>query len=135
MTKEEKIKEAYLGLGLPFSENILFDNGWLKIKPTQYQSKYQDVDLLKLTNHVHSIRPKSLQGIENNNGWIKIDFKSDIPMTTKKELNKDIEYHVIMGKDNSVFYESLKLNEVHSFYDKGWITHYQPIEKPKPPIY
>ena len=46
MTKEEKIKEEYLKLGLPFNENIIFDNGWLKIKPGLYSSKYDDLDLI-----------------------------------------------------------------------------------------
>lgn len=132
MDKQEKIKEAYNGLGLPFNENILFDNGWLKIKPTQYQSKYNDVDLLKLTNHVHSIRPKSLSGIENNNGWIKIETEEDLP-------NKPDELFEVGILDSiGYFHHEIKRYAGKSLkwmWNKDLITHYQPIEKPKPPLY
>lgn len=129
MDKQEKIKEAYLGLGLPFSENILFDNGWLKIKPTQYQSKYQYVDLLKLTNHVHSIRPKSLQGIENNNGWIKIESEDDLP-------KKSGLYFITRRKTNSIELVEIKLYVKSNIkFSVRNYSHYQPIEKPKLPIY
>jgi hypothetical protein len=47
MTKQEAIKKAYLEVGIPFNEKVLYDSGWLKIKPSQYS------------------RPKSLSGIEN----------------------------------------------------------------------
>lgn len=132
MTKEEKIKEAYCKLDMPFNENTLLNqNGWTKIKPLQYSSKYDDLDLLKLTNSVHSIRPKSLQGIETNNGWIKIESEDDLPKHKGDYFvytrNKEIETVYADG--------DISLMEHTS---KSWIrnfTHYQPIEKPKPPIY
>jgi len=122
-TKEDVIKEAYELIGLPFVDNVIYDNGWLKIKPTQYSSKYDDVDLLKLTNHVHSIRPKSLQGIENNNGWIKIESEAQYDELENGEYEW---YNINNGK-----------------YDKGdlWtygvFTHYKivPIIKINPPLF
>lgn len=129
MTKEEKIKEEYLKLGLPFNENIIFDNGWLKIKPGLYSSKYDDLDLLKLTNHVHSIRPKSLSGIENNNNWIKLDTKSDLPKETGQYLTR---------RANGIIITEWFYNNNLSWYlwkDCYSITHCQPIIKPREPLY
>jgi hypothetical protein len=75
-------------------------------------------------------RPKSLQGIEDNNGWIKIESKEDLP--------KEIEgywYVVLKGKVNII--ELLKDDKSKLFqsFKKDGITHYKPIEQPKPPIY
>lgn len=74
--------------------------------------------------------PKSLKGIKNNNGWIKIDSEADLPKETG-------------WYDFQVFpQEEYKLNT--TFWHKGatkigWFvetyTHYQPIEKPKSPLY
>ena len=44
-TKEQIIQEAYEVLNIPFNEYILYDNGWTKIKPGQFYSKYDDLDL------------------------------------------------------------------------------------------
>ena len=131
MTKEEKIKEEYLKLGLPFNENIIFDNGWLKIKPGLYSSKYDDLDLLKMTNHVHSIRPKTLQGLENNNGWTKIENESDLPTIG--------EYYTIASFDNSIVEREFPHPKFSLEFNKEWwlkhITHYQQIIKPENPLY
>lgn len=124
MTKEKKIREAYEEISLPFNENIIYDNGWTKIKPGQYSSKYDVVDLLKLTKHVHSIRPKSLSGIENNNGWIRITDVEKVP-TENCWIYKEWIGDMFIG----YFYNEYGHN-VHKD-----ATHYQPIVKPKPPLY
>ena len=77
MTKEEKIKEAYIEV---FGEKrirsimnyVYKENGFIEgfvlldlkldIKNEKLERKFNGV--------VYSYRPKSLQGIENNNGWI-----------------------------------------------------------------
>ncbi|MCL1636286.1 hypothetical protein [Elizabethkingia bruuniana] len=128
--KLQAIKAAYEDVGLPFVENVIFDNGWLKIKPTQYSSKYKDCDLLKLTTYVHSIRPKSLSGIENNNGWTRIESEEDLP----KEYGP---YHVKYenGQTVSWFNGVDFITLTGRKYKEDAITHYQPIETPKPPIF
>lgn len=122
MTKEEKIKEEYLKLGLPFNENIIFDNGWLKIKPGLYSSKYDDLDLLKMTNHVHSIRPKSLKGIENNNGWTELKG-------IKNEITHEGDIWILNK------YGNIELWLESQFLAIGYATHYKPIVKPNLPLY
>ncbi len=127
-TKEQVIQEAYEVLNIPFNENILYDNGWTKIKPGQFYSKYDDLDLLKLTTHVHSIRPKHLRGIENNNGWIKIESADDLP----KEYGA---YYVkyLNGQSVAWFNGTDFMTLVGKKFTK--ITHFQPIKTPNPPLY
>lgn len=71
--------------------------------------------------------PKVLDGIENNNGWTRIESEEDLP----KESGK---YWVI--------YKDCKYKESQAIFSKGkgWdcflkVTHYQPIIKPEAPIY
>lgn len=115
MTKEEKIKEAW---GEYYNENINSD-GWFNIWATNINLELCDVI-------GESCRPKSLQGIENNNGWIKIESEADLP----KENGM---YHICYGDGiiSSRHYHS-KHND---WLDHPKATHYQPIEKPKPPLY
>ncbi|MFV0197089.1 hypothetical protein OBK01_02565 [Empedobacter falsenii] len=70
-------------------------------------------------------RPIILQGIENNNGWIKIESEEDLP-------KEDCIYWVV--KDNSIT-EMENWEITLNFHNKRNLTHYQPIEQPKPPIY
>lgn len=74
-------------------------------------------------------RPKQLQGIENNNGWIRIESENDLP-------KDDIDCHFMSGK---YLYNGLWDNELKSFYcglDKVRIvSHYRPIETPPKPIF
>jgi len=131
-SKQEVIQEAYEELGLPFHENYLYDNGWMKIKPSQYSSLYDKVDLLKLTAHVHSIRPKSLAGIESNNGWTRIESDADLLNIIGKH-----EFVFLMGTDGEIgigFTNILNDKECLKYW-KNNATHYQPIIKPEAPIY
>ena len=65
--------------------------------------------------------------IEDNNGWIKIESEEDLP--------KDGHYWVITKE--GILTDSPKDKDL--FQDNSyWLsnfTHYQPIVKPKPPIY
>ena len=79
------------------------------------------------------VRPISLQGIENNNGWIRIESEEDLP-------KEEIDLHFIFEKNNGRFQTfGVWDNKLKSFYSGALkisnVTHYQPIEKPKLPIY
>lgn len=71
-------------------------------------------------------RPKSLEGLEDNNGWIKIESYQDLPKETG-------HYWVKRGNDIGVNYiivpESFYSGFLHN------LTHYKPVEKTKPPLY
>jgi len=74
------------------------------------------------------LMPKSLVGIHDNNDWIKIESESDLP---KENTNCHILY-----TDGS-YSTDLFLITTNQFRSNSWkyITHYQPIAKPKNPIY
>lgn len=83
----------------------------------------KDINSEKL---ISGSRPKSLKGIENNNGWIKIESEADLPK----------EGYYFVAKNKTVIETSYFMPD-NDFSLIEWrnITHYQPIEKPKLPIY
>ncbi|MGS4345062.1 hypothetical protein ACKUSY_05510 [Myroides odoratus] len=138
-TKEQVIKEAW---GIHFNcigdknrEHCLKNDGWIitdmsdidieEVSNPKYDSKFE---CYHFDEWFYKIRPKSLQGIEDNNGWIRIESKDDLPidnggsyMVCEKGIPRE-EYQMPR--------ESLA---------KGWscgvITHYKPIVKHKKPLY
>lgn len=121
-TKEESIKQAW-GNNIP--NGGIDENGWSKKSCT-----YGTFDVIKYDQQHYLegayIRPKSLKGIENNNGWIKIESEKDLP-------KENGECFVIdsTGKIEIVHYRYLR-----NCILEGWpYTHYQPINKPLKPLY
>ena len=120
--KQEAIKKAY---GEYYIHSDI--NGWMRFGmycPTDLGiENYDEMDGFW--------RCKSLQGIENNNGWIRIESEADLP---KEGMHHSIllDSECINGYRN---YDVIVFYEVSSRYRKKEISHYQPIEKPKPPIY
>ena len=126
MTKEEKIKEAW-GLAYDEVKHLLTDNGYIRSVDLAHIRLNLSSYNLDLNYNDIGARPKSLQGIENNNGWIKIESESDLPKETGC-------YHVINKKGR--YFRKNFLKHLNNHQEK-WkiITHYQPIEKLKSPIY
>lgn len=135
MTKEEKIKEAWNNAdGLnknnwanywtydKAKEHGMDQDGWIKV--CGYEPGEGTV--------CDFMRPPQLKGIENNNGWIKIESEDDLP--------KDyIECYFISIHNNTIrmgFY-SKSDNKFFSgeYYEVREVTYYMIIEKPKLPIY
>jgi len=123
MTKEEKIQEAYGEL-----YNILCPNesGWSKRMLKPEYNEYEDFDIIEVSEYRYSIRPKSLQGIENNNGWIKIESEDDLP-------KEEYELYFVTGSNTNV-HQCIYHIGIKEYWLKTF-THYQPIQKPQPPIY
>lgn len=75
------------------------------------------------------IRPKSLQGIESNNGWISINSEKDLPK----------DGYVFWVKRDGIDSPLYKAEEFfNAQINKEWLdsyTHYQPIVKPNPPLH
>ncbi len=123
MTKQEKIQEAY-GKYWEVVYEYVDKNGWCSAywkTKTYFQTEFTS----------EKWRPKSLTGIEDNNGWIKIESEDDLP---KEGMHHSIllDSDCINGYKN---YDVIVFYEVNSRYRKKEISHYKPIEKPKPPIY
>jgi len=132
MTKQEKIQEAY-GEYWEQVKDYVNENGWTqKVSLLNRKECNAKRNLNSLNSNL--FRPKSLQGIENNNGWIKIESEADLP-------KENTTCHFIT-KRNINYIGEFRKEEGESFFFKGiegfsfsFITHYQPITKPNPPIY
>lgn len=123
-TKQEAIQEAY-GDNWDEVKDFISHDGWTRksLIPFMY---VKDIDF---TNRLQ--RPKSLRGIENNNGWVKIESKDDLPKNSGEYyvIDKFMETNPCREFFDNKAYISLNERWLHRY------THYQPIEKPKPPIY
>lgn len=82
-----------------------------------------------------AFRPISLSGLENNNGWIKIQNEEYFPPSP-------IECMFIV--DNEIysgwytlrsFNGRLKPNSIVTNFSIEMVSHYMHMKKPKPPIY
>lgn len=132
--KETKIKEAYESAGVDWEQvkEYVDNNGWLDISPSNFSNELFTTlkPFLRGCNTKGALEysPKSLSGIETNNGWITIESEKDLPNETDSYFvlykTGDIICHHF--SPNSDFDRILFLEE---------FTHYQPIVKPKPPIY
>ncbi len=127
MTKEDLIKEAYGKYYTKLSGSI-DENGWsnnwnhFASVETRLFAK-EDIEQSK-----GKWRLKSLKGIENNNGWIKIESENDFP---KEELD------CFFIKDN-LMYQGLWDNILKGFYSglqKINASHYKKIIIPDLPLY
>lgn len=137
MTREEKIKEAWEETGIvPVLTNcVMCDMGWSRFNMSIKQNPNYEFEKFHFCG-LDWFRPKSLDGIDNNNGWIKIESEDDLP--------KDgswAEYHVYARDGVFINNENIGIDSYWYMDDnkiKEWLddyTHYQPIQKPKPPIY
>lgn len=127
MTKEERIKEAWVNqVGYKrynaLKEELVLD-GFLFYQP----SDLIEVDT-KIIDGLPFYRPKSLQGIENNNRWIKIESKKDLP-------KNHIPCHFLYENNVITGYYNGRFNFGTLYVEAMFVTHYQPIEKPKPPLF
>lgn len=126
-TKQEIIKQAY-GNYYPQLERCLDENGWsnnwnhfISVESRIFQPE-------EIEKNGKCWRPKSLQGLEDNNGWIKIENEEDLPKVD------GINCWIITENNKQI--RQRWFNKFWNEYEgEGKVTHYQPIEQPKPPIY
>lgn len=130
--KQKAIIEAY-GEHWQTVKQDVDENGWL------YHPRGGEVIFDPWIGAMHehptddAYRPKSLSGIENNNGWISIESVDDLPKEEGQYfVYSKVDWHPYFRID--VFSGRLS-NSIHHVTGKPIFSHYQPIEKPKPPIY
>lgn len=136
--KQEAIKKAY-GEFWETVKDYVDGNGWIKCKDIHY---HKDLGLMRDQIHyidngkewdnfeIISWRIPTLNGIENNNGWIKIESENDIPkndMYVRIVFNKKVNIAFLC---NNEFYNPNKVK-----YYKKEVTHYKPIEESNLPIF
>jgi len=134
-TKEEVIQDAWQSIGVNILMGVCMNTGFVTCycengmdDILEYHNvTIDDLDVKTDGHGIVSYRPKQLQGLENNNGWITIESEADLP--------KDSSAYWVWRSDERVS----SLNDYES--DKSYFfpylkaTHYQPIEKPLPPIH
>lgn len=127
MTKQEAIKNAYGDAWEKVAEYV-DDNGWIgrdSVCPSDFNFGYPDDDIHIKTpafERDYFWRPKALSGIEDNNGWIKIEDR-------EPEDGLDIEY---------CYFGSPQVGSqkfLPDSIDTYAITHWKPYVEPKPPLY
>lgn len=101
-------------------------NGWIKVKPDQYDSPL--FERLKINSKIHSIRPKSLKNLDTNNGWIRIEPDgSNLP-----EKRSAVDMWKVIQNNEVTEYNT---NGVIHHFKRGSVTHYKPITPELKPIY
>jgi len=130
MSKEEKIQEAYELLGFIWTRIERYvdkSNGIFNPTHSGYRLESEGMQDIKRMRTLKQ-RPLSLKGIEDNNGWIKIESESDLPKGYTDcdtcNINEYIGRANLKSDKNTI-----------SYCKRMGITHYQPIQKPQPPIY
>lgn len=135
--KQKAIREAY-GEYWEEVKDYVDENGKLKIHYVKLIGNLPT--FFEVLDNVY-VRPISLQGIETNNGWICIESESDLPsvdgdyFVNPKGVNNNKHFFIRYWLNAKKDYDG---NWVFTEYPKEWLelySHYQPIEKPKPPIY
>ena len=115
MIKEEKIKEAY---GENYNPHNIDENGWMKYSLWMHFFKKVDADYDEFDNINMVVRPNSLTGIENNNGWIKIENEK---ILFEKPENCLFEWYNIFDKRY----------DVGEHFNYGVFTHFKVIPEPQ----
>ncbi|MCT4190252.1 hypothetical protein HZP50_07070 [Elizabethkingia anophelis] len=139
--KAQSIKAAYGEYWGKLSEEakdfVLSNDGYVSYWHWSHFNMDFDFDLK--TGGLY--RPKSLSGIETNNGWISISLENIILPIDGTEVH----FYVSFANENGIQREHHKgiFNAALGFtsyydserYNIKEVTHYQPIETPKPPIF
>jgi hypothetical protein len=144
-TKEEVIKEAY-GEYYEIAKQFVDENGWIdRFKQSYYLNignwglvdppiiknilGFNDSAGIQIYND--KWRPSILRGIENNNGWTKIESEEDLP-------KEDVMYKLGFFKSSDKFYQDSNLCNLKTALcalRESHYTHYRQISEFKPPIF
>mgnify|MGYP007124306159 CR=1 FL=1 len=134
-TKEEVIKEDWVLFGVDSNESY---DGWISAEYIPEEAILSG--MLDLKNFRTSTdydepfyRPKSLQGIESNNGWISINSEKDLP---SESCSCWIQVNGFATNTPFWFnYGTTQFSFNDIIYNFSNITHYQPIVKPNPALH
>lgn len=124
-TKEEVIKESYGNFWDQVKKHV-DDNGWITFDKW-FKLIGHKIDYDYSSFKLEKTRPKSLQGIEDNNGWIRVESEEYLP-------KEGMTYYLICI-DNRPSIHPYNLAQIRSLFTDGFVTHYKKIVKPLPPLY
>lgn len=154
-SKQEVIQQHYIDLlnADKFSKLMphIDENGWCitldqmgeRVSPPLKELGFTREQMDDLTDHCHIHgnlvwRPKTLQGIENNNGWTRIESEADLPQIAGYDFKRkyftivdgkirdDVMFNVVFGEWRTV--RGCKITKMN-------VTHYMDINIPPLPIF
>lgn len=140
--KQKAIREAY-GEHWEQVKDFVNENGWFEYdfydqnKSQKYKTALDLVadKINTLPNSAHTrIIPKSLQGIDSNNGWLSVE-EHGLPKEAIGEYFVCVKGKPINGSCAWILSTSSFCSRDGMFAQGSLISHYQPVVKPKPPIY
>ena len=142
MTKKEIIIKAWMDLNIETPFGICDKTGWvhgyfcngIDDIINDYGDITDKIDYEIEYGGVGKFRPKSLHGIENNNGGlVKIESEEDLPKICTYDMSK----FKLMYWTNGGQYEATDYKKWILHYSHLKITHYQfiPIVKLNEPLY
>ena len=136
MNIKSKIENGRLIIESDSVESALLLDKWIK-ENKKHLSRFLDLEILAHDEHD-----------SNNNGWIKIESESDLPKENiecfyvieipEKYSNHGTQINIGSFKfgKNLMSGQSNYFTCDNFFYHRfPFVTHYQPIVKPQPPIY
>ncbi len=128
MTKEEKIKEAW-GYAWDFIDGHVKENalyyGWVHKLNINIHFNELNIELQQHYTDEWLYRPKSLQGIGDNNGWFTLN-------NVAKEIPIEIDNIELYNINTCEYYIS---TDTHEFIEIERFTHWKPLEKSKYPLF
>lgn len=130
-TKEEAIKEAW-GEHYDLVKDDLNDDGQIYIDDIGFNVFDQIMILCNYDSVTELLTHPKLQGIENNNGWIRIESEMDLPKNFTNVYCLDKYGNMFICESRSKHFFCHTNGWLYNYYD---FTHYQPIIKPKKPLY
>ena len=125
--KQEAIRKAY-GEHWAALEMWVNPDGWCrKRRGIGFEEVKKEIPLDYIG---YEFRTASLQGIETNNGWIRIESAEDLPKIWDK-----IFFVIDTKFIGTGYFDGTNFWHENESYDASIVSHYQPINKPNPPIY
>ena len=135
MTKKEFIINAWIDLGIkaPFGicDQTGYYHGYFCNGVDDIEDEY-GADITNLISYdidisgVGKFRPKSLQGIEDNNGWTKIESDNDLPT---------LGYYEVIRRDTGKPERSTLDNDFGSKIAIEMYSHWKKIEEIELPLF
>jgi len=128
--KIEAIKKAY---GEYYEQAKPSENGWCRFGNITHKI-FKELDMDGFSSFdSNTVRPKSLTGIETNNGWVRIEEDgSNLP----KEKCVCFLFNKRGDTESFAFGQQAYFGTMtETEYILKYFAHYQPIMKPEPPIY
>lgn len=126
MNKKEFIEHAW-GTGWEFIKDHIDKNGWVDCSLCGDPAHFNLANNMEYKSEgITYCRPSILEGIEDNNGWNKVDTIGDLPTT-------DAKFFWVLLKDDL---KNAKLVSDEAFYE-AWeeVAYWQKITAMKHPLY